>query len=213
MDHPEYGKICECRCHRDGVEDLVACCVRPGKKYIDMDGKVDVQRYSWIFRAQRLREKMGEVHDEHPETHAGPAWATVRVLGDRIFVVGEIVKCDTPTATGRVYPRAVVERAVADVQQNIRDGRFFAVATTKEEYRIRLIDVAGVVRGISVGERAVATVELIETARGSQIVDLLVEHRMVLYARGKGSVKRDGDHDVVQADYALDGVGIMEEDA
>lgn len=59
MEHPDFGAICECACHRDGCDMMHfdACCEWCGRKYISADGVVDVVRFGALVMEWRLREK------------------------------------------------------------------------------------------------------------------------------------------------------------
>lgn len=56
MEHPDFGTICECDCHRDGCDMMHfdACCEWCGRKYISADGVVDVARFGALILERRL---------------------------------------------------------------------------------------------------------------------------------------------------------------
>ena len=56
MEHPDFGRICECECHRDGnnMMHFEACCGWCGQRYISTDGVVDVARFGALVMARRL---------------------------------------------------------------------------------------------------------------------------------------------------------------
>jgi len=55
------GRICECECHRDGLEVLhcFSCCALTYQKYMDKKGVLDKKRYDELLL---FCEKMLEDH-------------------------------------------------------------------------------------------------------------------------------------------------------
>lgn len=51
MEHPDFGTICECECHRDGNNTMhfMECCIFCGCTYISEDGVVDLVRYGALL--------------------------------------------------------------------------------------------------------------------------------------------------------------------
>jgi hypothetical protein len=59
MEHPDFGTICECECHRDNGPRIFCscfgqCCEFEWEKYINEDGSVDVARFGALVMAKRL---------------------------------------------------------------------------------------------------------------------------------------------------------------
>jgi hypothetical protein len=62
MEHPDFGRICECECHRDNGPRIFCscfgqCCDFEQKKFFNEDGTVDVARFRALVMERRLREK------------------------------------------------------------------------------------------------------------------------------------------------------------
>lgn len=62
MEHPDFGTICECACHRDNGPRIFCscfgqCCEFEQKKFLNEDGTVDVARFGALVMERRLREK------------------------------------------------------------------------------------------------------------------------------------------------------------
>lgn len=59
MEHPDFGEICECECHRDGcdITHFDACCRFCYQKYISAGGVVDIARFGELIMNERLAAK------------------------------------------------------------------------------------------------------------------------------------------------------------
>lgn len=131
----------------------------------------------------------------------------------KVVLRGVVVRCDAPTLTGRVYPRAVVERAIAAAQESVQRGSFLAVCPATPGGRVQLADVAGVVRKLALAEGARAEVELVDSLAGKTILGFVREkHPLRFFSMGRGSLQEEDGVQVVQDDFVFDGVGITLED-
>jgi hypothetical protein len=56
LEHPDFGDICECKCHWDSHQVLHfdACCQFCYKKYVDTEGTIDIKRYGILIMDMRL---------------------------------------------------------------------------------------------------------------------------------------------------------------
>ena len=59
MEHPDFGEICECECHRDGdgMMHSGACCEFCYQPYISEDGVVDIKRFGVLVMEKRSPRK------------------------------------------------------------------------------------------------------------------------------------------------------------
>lgn len=138
----------------------------------------------------------------------------------KVVLRGVVVRCDVPTLTGRVYPRAVVERAIAARQQAVRCGQFMAACptdtwpmVTTPGDRVYLADVAGIVRKLDLACEVRAEVLLLNSDKGKIISKLVKDgHRIRFFPIGRGSVTEAEGVGVVQDDFEINGVGITVED-
>lgn len=114
---------------------------------------------------------------------------------------------DKPTMNGRIYPRAVMEKAIKDVQQTIRDRRMFGELNSCES-RVKLTNVSHVVTAMSlVGDRVVATIEVLPTVRGKVLAKLLdAKIPLGLLPIGFGNVEKDTN--VISSDYRISSVHV-----
>ena len=57
MEHPDFGHICECWCHRDGSQfmHIDECCRFCYQPYISEDGVVDIKRFGALIMQERER--------------------------------------------------------------------------------------------------------------------------------------------------------------
>jgi hypothetical protein len=131
----------------------------------------------------------------------------------KVVLRGVVVRCDAPTLTGRVYPRAVVERAIAARQESVRCGSFLAVCPATPGGRVHIADVAGVVRKLELDGDARAEVLLVDSLAGKTILEFVKEkHPLRFFSMGRGSIAEVDGVQVVQDDFIFDGVGIAVED-
>jgi len=102
---------------------------------------------------------------------------------------------DEPTATGRIYPEAVLRKAVADAQTRVTEGRMFGTVSgcdpsslTEISHKVTELRVEGGSPGVRA--RVIATVELLDTPKGKALADVLAavadDFRVTLIPEGVG---------------------------
>ena len=125
-----------------------------------------------------------------------------------------ILRADTPTANGNIYPKQLLERIVRDSQPLIVNKRMFGVVGMPPEDHVNLEDVSHIVTKLEmVGNDMVGEVEIVEgTYAGNIILDLLNGGgEFVLRPSGIASKLKD---DIVSDDYTLISINIVrKEDA
>jgi len=118
-----------------------------------------------------------------------------------------VLKADTLTEAGRVYPKEVLEKAVAEYQAHLASG--IVLGPPDEDGVVRLRDVAFKVEDVSmVGDEMTATVCLLGTKSGEELTEKLRTKKVRLHPVGFGSVK-DGK---VQDDFLLTSFSVWPKD-
>jgi hypothetical protein len=118
---------------------------------------------------------------------------------------GILQKADVLNQNGRVYPLEILEREVRNYQKFIKERRALGECDHPESSVVNLKNASHLVTEAYMQEGVVyGTVELLDTPSG-KILQSLVESGVTLgiSSRGLGSVRQEGDHDVVQDDFQL----------
>ncbi len=116
----------------------------------------------------------------------------VRQSETTVVYKADVLKVDQPTANGRTYPRAVMERALAAYQQTIDAGRAFGTVDPPLEPHISLHSVSHVVTRVELRDDVLhAEVKTVQTNAGRQLAVLLKHGALDLQPTGYGS-ERDG---------------------
>ncbi|HUU37206.1 MAG TPA: hypothetical protein VMW46_03250 [Candidatus Desulfaltia sp.] len=139
-----------------------------------------------------------------------------RKEGDSVLLHFPFLVTDTVNQNGRVYPKRVVEKAIAEVQSKIKSGR--SIYGGPGHPRHGALELDGVSHLLSkvemVGDKAYATAQVMPTQKGRNLMVILkYGGSLGVSARGAGSVtkeKRDGKEvEVVGEDYALAAVDFV----
>ena len=118
---------------------------------------------------------------------------------------GVLQKSDTLNQNGRIYPKAILEREIRNYQKFIAEKRALGECDHPDSSVVELKNASHLIREAYMEEDVVyGTVELLDTPSG-KILQSLVESGVTLgiSSRGVGSVKAEGDYDVVQDDFQL----------
>lgn len=111
-----------------------------------------------------------------------------------VVYTADIMKAEQPTGTGRVYPHAVLERAIAEFQQRIQDKTALGVAHPTGEATLPLADVSHVITSAHLHDAGVVTVQAqtLQTPAGKELAKQLQaalnEPLLELQPTGFGSV-------------------------
>lgn len=130
--------------------------------------------------------------------------------------VGLNVKPDEPTVNGRIYPRAVFDKALADYAARVREGEVFGAFLTDpypdargeippDRRAFRVLDLETEDDGTAVVLLAV----LPETAPGRRLAELIQAGRASITTGGIGDVGEDG---VIQEGFQLTHVAAIDPD-
>lgn len=125
--------------------------------------------------------------------------------GGKIIMKGVLQKSDTLNQNGRIYPKAILEREIRNYQKFIAEKRALGECDHPDSSVVELKNASHLIREAYMEEDVVyGTVELLDTPSG-KILQSLVESGVTLgiSSRGVGSVKAEGDYDVVQDDFQL----------
>jgi hypothetical protein len=115
------------------------------------------------------------------------------------------LEADKATLNKRFYPKAVLSKAIREVQSQIAKGAVFGSSTHRN--RLELDDVSHLIQKLELeGNLAVCEAKILPTSRGRNLQVILKHGRLGVSARGAGSVKQEGDQEVVQDDYEIKGV-------
>ena len=125
--------------------------------------------------------------------------------GGKLMMKGILQKAETLNQNGRLYPKDILEREVRNYQKFIRENRALGECDHPESSVVELKKVSHIVREAHMeGNTCFGTVEILDTPCG-KILQSLVEAGVTLgiSSRGVGSVKKSGDHQIVQDDFQL----------
>ena len=122
-------------------------------------------------------------------------------------VLGVVVmECDKPTCTGRVYPREVVKKALAEYRKKIKEGRAIGPV---EDGKVVLRKAAFQVKDVELdGDAMKVVIETLPNGRGAVLADQLLSEKYVLTPTGVGSVY----HGRVGKDFVLTGFSVSSTD-
>jgi len=128
------------------------------------------------------------------------------------FLKADIIECDKPTASGIIYPREIVEKAVADLQERCIQGTVLGTFEPSDPARLVLSEVSHTVDNVSLSDEGVLTAEctILPTYRGKMLTEHLRAHPkkdwrglVQLYPLGKGRIA-DGRVE----EYQMTSVGV-----
>ena len=123
----------------------------------------------------------------------------------KIIMKGVLQKSDTLNQNGRIYPKVILEREIRNYQKFIAEKRALGECDHPDSSVVELKNASHLIREAYMEDDVVyGTVELLDTPSG-KILQSLVESGVTLgiSSRGVGSVKAEGDYDVVQDDFQL----------
>lgn len=123
----------------------------------------------------------------------------------RFIVKGILQRAETLNQNGRVYPRHILAREIENYQKLIRENRALGECDHADTPVIELKHVSHVIREARMeGNIVYGTVEVLDTPSGEIVKKLLKAGvKIGISSRALGSVKKVGDHYVVQDDLQL----------
>lgn len=119
---------------------------------------------------------------------------------------------DVVNANKRVYPKRVIDKAVAAVAERVKIGGSIFGSSGHPEKDLQLDDVSHLIESVWVeGNAAWTAAKILPTSKGKNL-STIIEHGGTLgvSARGLGNMRKRGDGvDEVQEDYVLLGVDFV----
>jgi hypothetical protein len=110
------------------------------------------------------------------------------ILGDMSF---ELLECDKPTVNGRIYPRELVEKMVAEHQDRIKQRRFFCYPNFGDrETGEGLIRVSHVLTSLEVkDDKVIGSADILNTPAGREIFTEISEGIVGVAMGGVGKIE------------------------
>lgn len=129
-------------------------------------------------------------------------------VGKKLIAEGKIGHCDIPTANGRVYTRAVMEREVARLQERIAAGSLLGAVDHPGDGKSRIMEAGHIVRGLWIDKDGSVhgRFEIVEeTGPGAHLAAFLRRGAAIgMSSRGLGSTHtNESGQDVVGEDFKL----------
>lgn len=125
----------------------------------------------------------------------------------RIVARGEFGRCDLPTQNGRIYPRAIYEREVNRLNENIGRRRCLGELDHPQDGKTKLNRVSHVITDLSVDEdgRVVGEAEILDTPAGKTLKAIMMAGVEVgVSSRGFGSTRQTSEgKQMVGEDFRL----------
>lgn len=122
-----------------------------------------------------------------------------------IIMTGILQKANTLNRNGRVYPLDILKREVEKYMQLVEENRAVGELDHPQDAIVSLSNVSHKVTEMWwQGETLYGKVQITETPSGEILKGLLKSGVMLgISSRGVGSVKKQGDKDIVQSDFEL----------
>jgi len=105
-------------------------------------------------------------------------------------ITGKLLTVGVPTAKGRIYPRDVVERAVAEVQSQIEEHRLLVAVGDVNPAEISPDYVAGFVKILELWENGdlIVEAETLDTSKGRRVAEMVENAEVSTSILGLGLV-------------------------
>jgi hypothetical protein len=122
-----------------------------------------------------------------------------------LILSGIIQKANTLNQNGRVYPRHILEREVKNYQKFILESRALGELDHPTEAIISLKTVSHMVMEARMeGDVVYGKLKVLNTSCGKELQALIKDGvKIGISSRGVGSLKKEGDQNVVQEDFQL----------
>jgi hypothetical protein len=118
-----------------------------------------------------------------------------------------VLVLDTPNANNRIYPKEVVEKAIAKYRKEfIEEKRALVVSRLPESSTIDLRDVIGTVNEMTIEDgKVMVDVQFLPELKGAIAAEIgIANGKFALRTSGVGSTRRDEQgNNVVQPDWEL----------
>jgi hypothetical protein len=111
-----------------------------------------------------------------------------------VLAVGNVIKAETPTASGNIFPKEVLEKAVRDAQALIKkDCLVGTFGAPRSPYSTHLTEVSHTVKDLRVeGDNLVAKVKIETTPPGRDLISYLMTGKNTRFLPRFIGTSRDG---------------------
>lgn len=131
-----------------------------------------------------------------------------------IILKAILQRADAKNQNNRVYPRAILEREVANYSKAVQEGRATGELDHPDSSVVSLSNVSHVIRSIDWrGNEVVGTLEILNTPKGKIAQDLLEGGvKLGISSRGIGDVQKNNEGlDVVDESFMLVAFDLVQE--
>jgi len=142
--------------------------------------------------------------------HSGSARITLNESKEdkRLFAEGKIGQCDVPTANGRVYPRAIIEREIAKLQEKIGNSSLLGAVDHPGDGRSRIMESGHIIRKLWIEKDGgvFGKFEIVEESDAGRNLAAFLKHgaSIGVSSRGLGSTRmNEQGQEVVTEDFRL----------
>ncbi len=126
----------------------------------------------------------------------------------RLYAEGKIGQCDVPTANGRVYPRSIIEREIAKLQEKINNSSLLGAVDHPNDGRSRIMESGHIVRKLWIEKDGAVygKFEIVEESDAGRNLAAFLKHgaSIGVSSRGLGSTRmNEQGQEVVTEDFRL----------
>jgi hypothetical protein len=139
----------------------------------------------------------------------------VETIGNNLYLTGIFATADQPTRNGRSYPKHILSREIAKLQDKIRGKNAFAELGHSNVAECSLERACGLVESLrQTGNSFHGRIKILETHSGN-IVRALINGgcRLGVSSKGFGSTRKVGGVEEVCEDYSLKGWDVVSDPA
>lgn len=142
---------------------------------------------------------------EYTPKHLNEAMSYDSSAADGIILEGIIQKADTLNQNGRVYPKEILQREVANYQKLIIENRATGECDHPESSVISLERVSHKFLKVWMEDKIVyGRIKLLNTPLGKLLQTLVADNvKLGISSRGVGSTEKKGDYHIVQDDFQI----------
>jgi len=136
------------------------------------------------------------------------AEVTERQERDYVVLRFPFLEANKPTSNKRLYPKAVLSKAIQEAQPQIQRSAMFGSSAHRTQ--MELDDVSHLIQKLEMeGVLAIAEAKVLPTTKGKNLQVILKHGKLGVSARGVGTVKLEKEVEIVQPDYRILGVDFV----
>lgn len=124
----------------------------------------------------------------------------------KFMIKGILQKADTLNQNGRIYPREILEKEIENYKLVVKEGQAWGELSHRDSPIIDLEKVSHIIREVSMKEDGVVygLVQVANTPCGKIVKELVkLSGKVGISSRALGSLKKQGEHNIVQDDLHL----------